>query len=108
MIGCGASIFENETLLTLKDNQFIIALSIMIGLCGLELISLIFGMSLYSNLQAFLSGTFHLGATIALLYFIFYHSCVDSIWSIFATCSVLPFLTEILTIIRTCCFGKLP
>ena len=80
----------------------------MIGLCGLELISLVFGLSLYSNLQSFLSGVFHLGASIALLFFIFNHSCVDNIWSIFATCSILPFLTEIVTVMRTCCCGRIP
>ena len=85
-----------------------VALSVMIGLCSIEILSFISGLSLYSNLQSFLSIAFHLAAAISMLYFLFSRACSDQIWSIFATCSCLPFVTEIVTIIRICGCRRLP
>ena len=80
----------------------------MIGLATFEIGSLISGLSLCSQLQGFLSAIFHLAATLALLYFMFNRSCTDNIWSIFATCSCLPFITEIIRAIQTCACKRLP
>ncbi len=80
----------------------------MIGLASFEIISVISGLSIYSNLQCFLSIAFHLAASVSMLYFLFNRTCSDQIWPIFGTCSCLPFFTELFTVIRICACKRLP
>ena len=80
----------------------------MIGFAGLEFISLVLGLSLYSHLQGFISSAFHSSACIGLLFFMFNRTCVDLAWSIFGVCSLVPLLTEIVTISRICVCKRLP
>jgi hypothetical protein len=80
----------------------------MIGLCSLELITLVTAISIYSNFQSLVAFVFHTAASVALLFLMFRQSCVDYTWPIFGTCSCLPFLTELATIVRLCGLGKLP
>ncbi|CAF0791080.1 unnamed protein product [Brachionus calyciflorus] len=92
----------------LKDDQLIIALSFILALTSFEILSLIFGLSLYSNIQNFLSTSFHLSGFVASLFFLFYRACSDLIWIIFSVCCFIPFLTEIITIFRICLCKRLP
>ncbi|RNA25948.1 transmembrane protein -like [Brachionus plicatilis] len=98
----GCSFISNEEDLKLKDDQFIIALSFIIGFTSFEVISLIFGLSLYSNLQNFLSASFHFSGFVASLFLLFGRSCSDLIWIIFGVCCFVPLTTEIVTIFRIC------
>ena len=92
----------------IKDQEYMAALSLMIGFAGLEVISLAFGLSLYSHLQGFVSSAFHASACIGLLFFMFKRTCVDLVWSIFGVGSLVPLLAEIVTISRVCVCKRLP
>ena len=80
----------------------------MIGLAGLEIASLVLGVSIYSNMQNFVAAAFHMGASVALLCFMFAHACVDNVWIIFGVCSCVPFLAEIVALFRICVCQNLP
>lgn len=99
---------KDSALYKLKDDQYIIALSLMIGITSIELMSFMSGLSIYSNLQSFFSAFFHFTGFIAMLFFMFYRTCTDYVWIIFAVCTFVPFLTEIITAIRICACKRLP
>lgn len=110
LYGCSTSgaMMNNPSELKLKDDQYTIALSFIIGITGIEIISLVFGLSIYSNLQSFVSSLFHTAGFVATLFFMFFRTCTDYVWIIFGVCTFIPFLTEIITIFRICLCKRLP
>lgn len=99
---------KGTDLYKIKDDQYIIALSFTIGLTGIELLSFMSGISVYSNVQSFISAFFHFVGFVATLFFMFYRTCTDYIWVIFGVCSFVPFFTEIVTALRICACKRLP
>jgi hypothetical protein len=102
LASCGA---DNTKL---KEDQYTASLSLTLAVTSFEILSMVFGLSIYSNLQTFLSMVLHFAGVIALFFFMFYRFCTDGFWAIFAICAVLPFITEIITIFRICICKKLP
>jgi hypothetical protein len=80
---------------------------LIIGFCGIEILSILTGPSFYSYWQSLISAGFHSAGTIVLLYFLMERYCSDMIWPIFGACSIIPLLTEVITIFSVCFFRKL-
>ncbi len=108
VLTCGEEVLDNALIRQAKDTESTILLSLMIGLGGLEILSLLCGLTFYSQLQNFSSSILHSTGCIALLYVLLNQQCINNTWVIFGVCSALPFVTEIVTIFNICCFKGLP
>ncbi|XP_075062567.1 transmembrane protein 107 isoform X1 [Mixophyes fleayi] len=81
------------------DTELIVALSVTLGMFVIELAGFLSGVSMFNNTQSVLSIGAHASASVALLFYLFEGWQCPVYWWIFALCSALPALTEIITII---------
>ncbi|XP_021346809.1 transmembrane protein 107-like isoform X1 [Mizuhopecten yessoensis] len=82
-----------------KDTEMIIGLSVTLGLFVIELIGFIGGISMFMPFQSLLSISAHCGACVALSYYLFRAWPCYRYWYVFAFCSALPTVTEVITMI---------
>ncbi|BFZ01442.1 hypothetical protein BsWGS_04481 [Bradybaena similaris] len=89
-----------------KNTEFIVALSITLGLFAVELIGFVGGVTMFMSFQGLLSTMAHSAAAITLSYFLFDQWPCEWYWYIFGFCSAFPAVTEAIYIIGILCFRK--
>ncbi|XP_020822394.1 transmembrane protein 107 [Phascolarctos cinereus] len=82
-----------------EDSKLVTALSITLGLFLVELAGFFSGVSMFNNTQSLFSIGVHCCAAVSLAFFIFESWESSTYWCIFAFCSVLPALTEVMMFI---------
>ncbi|XP_077454844.1 transmembrane protein 107-like isoform X2 [Stigmatopora argus] len=88
-----------------EDIKLVIALSVTLVLFAIELAGFFSGVSMFNTNQGLLSLTVHCGASVSLSHFVFEKWECWTYWIIFAPCSVLPAVMEILLILHYCFFS---
>ncbi|XP_025767481.1 transmembrane protein 107 like isoform X2 [Oreochromis niloticus] len=91
-----------------EDRQLVVALSVTLGLFAIELAGFFSGVSMFNCSQGLLSLSAHCSASVSLSFFVFEKWECWTYWVIFATCSVLPALVEILLFIAVFGLKKKP
>ncbi|XP_028654094.2 transmembrane protein 107-like isoform X1 [Erpetoichthys calabaricus] len=91
-----------------KDTELIVALSVTLGMFAIELAGFFSGISMFNNSQSLLSIGAHSSASVALLFFLFEQWNCSIYWWIFAFCSALPALIEIVLFIAVLGMKKKP
>ncbi|XP_056589500.1 transmembrane protein 107 like [Triplophysa dalaica] len=91
-----------------EDTRLVVALSVTLGLFAIELLGFFSGVSLFNNNQALLSIGCHASGCVSLLFFLFEQWTCSIYWWIFAFCSVMPALYEIILFIVVCGFKRKP
>ncbi|XP_018598100.1 transmembrane protein 107 isoform X2 [Scleropages formosus] len=91
-----------------QDTQLVVALSVTLGLFFIELMGFFSGVSMFNSSQSLLSSAAHASASIALLFFLFEQWSCAIYWWIFAFCSALPAVVEILLFIAVFGLKKKP
>ncbi|KAK7867030.1 hypothetical protein R5R35_005673 [Gryllus longicercus] len=85
----------------LQDKELVIGLSIALGLLGFELLGFLSGVTMFVPLTAMISIACHGSASILLTYFVLDEWDCHLYWWLFTFCSVLPAVTEAVTILRS-------
>ncbi|XP_064642317.1 transmembrane protein 107-like isoform X1 [Lineus longissimus] len=80
---------------TAKDTELIIGLSVALGLFALEFIGFFGGISMFMHSQGLISIAAHCSAAVALTYFLFEQWDIGRYWWVFAFCSCVPGVLEI-------------
>jgi len=78
------------------NTQMIIGISISIGFFAFELVGFMGGISMFMPSQGMISVLTHTAGTVSLVLFLFDSWCAFYYWYIFAFCSAIPFVTEVL------------
>uniref|UniRef100_A0A3P8QFV9 Transmembrane protein 107 n=1 Tax=Astatotilapia calliptera TaxID=8154 RepID=A0A3P8QFV9_ASTCA len=91
-----------------EDRQLVVALSVTLGLFAIELAGFFSGVSMFNCSQSLLSLAAHCSGSVSLSFFVFEKWECWTYWVIFATCSVLPALVEILLFIAVFGLKKKP
>ncbi|XP_063786942.1 transmembrane protein 107 isoform X4 [Pseudophryne corroboree] len=81
------------------DTQLIVALSVTLGMFAIELAGFMSGLSMFNSTQSVLSVGAHASGSVALLFYLFEGWQCPVYWWIFAFCSALPAITEIVIMI---------
>ncbi|CAF0939156.1 unnamed protein product [Brachionus calyciflorus] len=100
---CDTVLYQNVNLL---NNQFIIGLSISIGILAIELVTFITGITLFNTFQSLISTFLHSSAAISLSIMVFFKWCSVDFWYIFGFCSCIPFIFEIIFLIGIWLFKR--
>ncbi|XP_041094340.1 transmembrane protein 107-like isoform X2 [Polyodon spathula] len=82
-----------------RDTELIVALSVTLGLFVIELAGFLSGVSMFNSSQSLLSIAAHVSASVSLLFFLFEQWSCTLYWWIFAFCSALPAVMEIVIFI---------
>ncbi|XP_012692776.1 transmembrane protein 107 isoform X3 [Clupea harengus] len=90
------------------DTRLVIALSVTLGLFFIELAGFFSGVSMFNSSQGLLSTGCHASASVSLLFFLFEQWTCDIYWWIFAFCSVIPALVELILFIAVFGLKKKP
>ncbi|XP_054637991.1 transmembrane protein 107 like isoform X2 [Dunckerocampus dactyliophorus] len=91
-----------------EDFKLVVALSVTLGLFAIELAGFFSGVSMFSGSQGLLSLAVHCSASVSLSHFVFEKWECWTYWVIFASCSVLPALMEIVLLISVFGLKKKP
>ncbi|XP_076010868.1 transmembrane protein 107-like isoform X1 [Genypterus blacodes] len=91
-----------------EDKKLVVALAVTLGLFAIEFAGFFSGASMFNSSQGLLSTGVHACASVALLFFLFEQWQCDIYWWIFALCSVLPTVMEILLFIAVFGLKKKP
>ncbi|XP_012692775.1 transmembrane protein 107 isoform X2 [Clupea harengus] len=90
------------------DTRLVIALSVTLGLFFIELAGFFSGVSMFNSSQGLLSLAGHCSASICLSFFVFQKWECWTYWFIFAFCSVIPALVELILFIAVFGLKKKP
>ncbi|XP_067412566.1 transmembrane protein 107 isoform X2 [Emydura macquarii macquarii] len=91
-----------------RDVELVVALSVTLGCFAVELAGFLSGVSMFNNTQSLLSIGAHAAAAVSLLFFLFEQWDGSLYWWIFAFCSALPAVLEILLFVSVFGFKKKP
>ena len=89
-----------------KDVEFIVGLSLALAFCVLELISFMFGLSMFVQSQNLISVGAHFAASVALVYYLIDSYACSEFWWIFGFCSAFPFVVEIIVDVASVKFNR--
>ncbi|XP_066528093.1 transmembrane protein 107 like [Hoplias malabaricus] len=93
---------------SLEDTRLVVALSVTLGMFAVELVGFFSGVSMFNNNQGLLSTACHASGSVALLFFLFEQWTCSIYWWIFAFCSIIPAIYEIILIIAVFGLKKKP
>nr|XP_057940835.1 transmembrane protein 107 like isoform X1 [Doryrhamphus excisus] len=91
-----------------EDFKLVVALSITLGLFVIELAGFFSGVSMFNGSQGLLSLAVHCSASVSLAHFVFEKWECWTYWVIFAPCSLLPALVEVVLFIAVFGLKKKP
>ncbi|XP_061676300.1 transmembrane protein 107-like isoform X1 [Syngnathoides biaculeatus] len=91
-----------------EDLKLVVALSVTLVLFVIELAGFFSGVSMFNGSQGLLSLTVHCSASVSLSFFVFEKWECWTYWIIFALCSALPALMEIVLFIGVFGLSKKP
>ncbi|KAF7663018.1 hypothetical protein LDENG_00220290 [Lucifuga dentata] len=91
-----------------EDRKLVVALAVTLGLFAVEFAGFFSGVSMFNCSQSLLSLAVHCSASVSLSFFVFEKWECWTYWVIFAFCSVLPVLGEILVFIAVFGLKKKP
>ncbi|KAM6910007.1 transmembrane protein 107-like isoform 2-T2 [Xenentodon cancila] len=91
-----------------EDRKLVVALAVTLGLFAIELAGFFSGVSMFNCSQGLLSLAVHCCASVSLSFFVFEKWECWTYWVIFATCSVLPAVVEVLLFIAVFGLKKKP
>ncbi|XP_047454890.1 transmembrane protein 107 like isoform X2 [Mugil cephalus] len=92
----------------IEDRKLLVALAVTLGLFAIELSGFFSGVSMFNCSQGLLSLAVHCSASVSLSFFVFEKWECWTYWVIFAICSVLPALVEVLLFIAVFGLKKKP
>ncbi|XP_066497688.1 transmembrane protein 107 [Hoplias malabaricus] len=91
-----------------EETRLVIALSVTLGLFAVELIGFFSGVTMFKSNQGLLSVAAHCTASVCLSFFVFQQWECWTYWIIFAFCSVVPALGELVQIVAVLGLKKKP